>query len=239
MKRILMSAVILGVLALALGFGADTERRAEAAPLGAAWNVSVSNVGPNQASFQWNPSGWGVQQWVDISHWNGFYWQWQNAGPFGTWASSYTWSGLLSNTTYYVRVNTGLWDGTWLASDWAGFVTTQVAAPCYGNTLTITPYVVPQVINCPQSWVRIWTNRGDGASYFINEAITVCYSVSAPMYIRIVDILANGSQQTFLQGNDDGRGDCLPAQVTPPSGLERLVIYGASGASDSTYFYVR
>ena len=239
MKRILISAIVLGVLALAMGLGAESQRRAEAAPLGAAWNLRVSNIGPSQASFQWNASGWGVQQWVDISHWNGFYWQWQNAGPFGTWTSSHTWTGLLSNTTYYVRVNTGLWDGNWLASDWVGFATTQVATPCYGNTLTITPYVVPNVINCGQSWVKIWTDRGEGSSYFINEAIRVCYSVSAPMYIRILDILANGSQQVLLQGNDDGRGDCIPARVTPPTGLERIIIYGANGSSDSTSFYVR
>jgi len=58
------------------------------------------------------------------------------------------------------------------------------------------------------------------------------------MYIRIVDILANGAQQTFISGYDDGRGDCLPGYVTPPPGLERMIITGANGASDSTYFNV-
>jgi hypothetical protein len=240
---------VAGLVAFAIGFGASNSSRVEAAPLGAATNVYVSNISAYQASFQWNPSGWGYTQWVDISHWNGSYWQWQNAGPFGGYDSSYTWTNLLPNTTYYVRVNTGIWTGQWLASDWVRFDTTGYSGGnCYPGTTGIynqpgygQQYVVPQVIQCPppQSYgVQIWTDRGENGRYDVGDPIRVCYSVSMPMYVQIVDMQSNG-QHMLLQGYDDGRGDCINAYITPPRGRESITIYGQNGATDTTHFRVR
>jgi hypothetical protein len=94
---------------------------------------------------------------------------------------------------------------------------------------------------CPpsSSWVKIWTERGDGATYRIGDSVRVCYSVGRPMQIEIVDILADGRRQTFAKGYDDGTGDCIQGRVTPPTGYERMVIYGENGLTASTYFYVR
>jgi len=239
LKRGLVSLLMAGLVALAIGFGATTHDRAEAAPLGAATNLSVSNISANQASFTWNPSGWGYTQWVDISHWNGSYWQWQNAGPFGGYDSSYTWSNLLSNTTYYVRVNTGLWNGQWLATDWVRFDTPGNSCYQQGG---YQPYVVPNVITCPPpqgGGVNIWIDRGENSRYRVGEPIRVCYSVSYPMYVQIIDYMANGTTNTLLSGYDDGRGDCINAQVTPPKGDEHITIYGQGGATDTSHFRVR
>ncbi len=242
MKRGISTLFLAGLVAVAIGFAAATSGQVEAAPYGAATNLSVSNVSAYQASFQWSSSGWGYTQWVDISHWNGSYWQWQNAGPLGGGDSFYTWTGLLPNTTYYVRVNTGLWTGQWLASDWVRF-DTPGNGNCYGGYSQpggyVQPYVIPQVIPCqPQSGVQIWTDRGEDARYRINDPIRICYSVSSPMYIQIVDMQGNG-QHTLLQGYDDGRGDCIQAQITAPRGPEEITIYGQNGASDTTHFRVR
>jgi hypothetical protein len=242
MKRLVSSVVLATLLALAVVIAAAPQREAEAAPPGAAWGVTAYNVTSSSASFSWHSSGWGTQQWVDLSFWNGSYWQWLHAGPLGTWANSYTWNSLQPNTTYYVRVNTGTWWGEWLASDWSVFTTTGFVTPCYSPTYNYPYGYGPSVITCPPTasgaWVRIWTQGGNGATYHVNQTIQVCYQVSHPMYIRIIDILANGAQQTFIQGYDDGRGDCLPGLVTPPTGLERMIIYGANGSTDSTYFNV-
>jgi len=184
MKRFLLSVVLAAIAALGLGLGSATDRRAEAAPPGAAWNLYAYNVSATQASFTWTSSGWGTQQWVDLSFWNGYYWQWQNGGPLGTWATSYTWTSLQPNTTYYVRINTGTWYGVWLASDWVAFTTPGAINPCYGTYGVPTNPYGSSIIACPNpgAWVRIWTQGGDGATYRVNQTIRVCYQVSYPMY---------------------------------------------------------
>jgi hypothetical protein len=82
-------------------------------------------------------------------------------------------------------------------------------------------------------------DRGEYSTYRVGEGITVCYSVSRPMSFRIIDYPSNGSQSTFTSGHDDGRGDCIRGYITPPTGLERLTIYGENGATDTANFYVR
>jgi hypothetical protein len=249
LKRGILSLLMAGLVAAAISFGASSSGRVEAAPLGAATSLYVSNISSYQASFQWNPSGWGYTQWLDISHWNGSYWQWQNAGPFGGNDSSYTWSGLLANTTYYARVNTGVWTGQWLATDWVRFDTAGSNVNCYGGGPGVynqqgygQGYLAPQVIQCPppqqSAAVQIWTDRGEGARYDVGDNIKVCYSVSMPMYVQIIDKQDNG-QHTLLSGYDDGRGDCINAYITPPRGRESITIYGQGGASDTTHFRVR
>jgi hypothetical protein len=79
----------------------------------------------------------------------------------------------------------------------------------------------------PPSRLSISTNR---SSYNIGDPIQVCYQVPAPGPVTITDILANGTQQTFFSGYDDGTGGCLPGTVTPPAGTECLRIqFGGGG----------
>ncbi|HLF78855.1 MAG TPA: hypothetical protein VJB57_15355 [Dehalococcoidia bacterium] len=252
MKRSLLTLVVAGIAALSLGFALKSAPSAEAAPQGAAWNLNPYSVTCNQASFSWQASGWGTQQWLDLSHWNGFYWQWEHAGAFGTWASSHTWHGLKSNTTYYVRVNTGTWWGQWLASDWVSFHTPSCQIPpqpCTygsgpGSQLIICPpkpvcppvstQVVPQVIaqtGC------IWTDR---ANYGVGQQVVYCYRVSQPMYINIVVSKPDGSQVGVVQGYDDGRGDCIYNLYTGlPVGTRTVYMYGPGGQLlDTTQFTV-
>ncbi len=183
MKRSVLSITSALVLAATLGFMGMIASGAEAAPPGAAYNVNPYNVTCNQASVSWNASGWGVQQWVEFSHFNGFYWQSDWSGAFSTWQNNTTRSGLVANTTYYVRVATGTWDGYWLYSDWASFNTPS----CGGGIVGHCPVISgggPFFIISPANDVCI--DRGDGGVYHVGEQIKVCYDVGYPRYIKIV-----------------------------------------------------
>jgi hypothetical protein len=239
MKRLLLAFVVAGITALSIGFAFKVTSSAEAAPQGAAWNLNPYGVSCSQASFNWQSSGWGTQQWLDLSHWNGYYWQWEHAGAFPTWGGSHTWNGLLPNTLYYVRVNTGTWWGQWIPSDWVSFQTPSCQQPCgYGGgpnaQLVLCPpqnqcgvgtqiVIGPQVIN--QNCV--WTDR---ATYGVGQQVVYCYRVSQPMYINIVVTKPDGSQVGVVQGYDDGRGDCIYNLYTGlPLGTRTIYMYGPNG----------
>jgi hypothetical protein len=237
MKRSILAFLVAGVAALSLGIAFKPVSSAEAAPPGAAWNLRTHNVSCNQASFNWQASGWGTQQWLDLSHWNGYYWQWEHAGAFGTWGSSYTWYGLIPNTTYYIRVNTGTWWGEWIGGDWVRFDTAscfpqpqpcgygpnaQIICPPQPNCPNATTLVVPNVIVGTRGCV--WTDR---THYGIGQQVVYCYRVSQPMYINIVVTKPDGIQVGVVQGYDDGRGDCIYNLYTgAPSGVRTVRMYG-------------
>ena len=64
----------------------------------------------------------------------------------------------------------------------------------------------------------------DKSQYVLGESLRFCYTVPAPGEIAIFDLLPNGQRNTVLSGYDDGRGDCIAATVTPPTGRECLRI---------------
>ncbi|MEX2236963.1 MAG: PT domain-containing protein [Dehalococcoidia bacterium] len=111
-------------------------------------------------------------------------------------------------------------------------------APTPAPTTEPTPEPTPVPTQPPTDSVSVTVDRGEGATYQVDDSITICYTVSRPMQIDIVDISADGSTKTLLSGMDDGQGDCFSGVVAPPIGLEEIVIYGENGAQDSTYFYV-
>lgn len=68
--------------------------------------------------------------------------------------------------------------------------------------------------------------------YTVGQAIDVCYRVSAPGQIRIIDQIEEDTPTTFFSGYDDGTGGCIPGTITPPTGRECLSIvftYSADG----------
>ena len=105
-----------------------------------------------------------------------------------------------------------------------------------GNGQTQTCFqVVGQQPPPPPTSLAIYTDR---QQYFIGSPIQVCYRVPAPGPITIIDILANGVQQTFLSGYDDGTGGCVAGVVTPPAGTECLRINFGVSLSSQTCFRV-
>jgi hypothetical protein len=64
----------------------------------------------------------------------------------------------------------------------------------------------------------------DRTSYRFGDPIRVCYGVPGPGPVTITDKLANGQQQVFISGYDDGTGGCVPGTVTPPAGTECMAI---------------
>lgn len=114
---------------------------------------------------------------------------------------------------------------------------TPTRTPTPWPTRTPTPTPVPQ----SEVTVSIWTDRTD---YTVGDPVQVCYSVSRAGHVRLTDFTTDGSTRVFLDGIDDGRGDCLPGTITGPAGTERVRIdfFGASGetlASASATFIVK
>jgi len=84
----------------------------------------------------------------------------------------------------------------------------------------------------------IWTDR---RQYRIGDTIRICYTVSQPGYIRIVDTSSDGRSQVLLSGTD-GTGGCRTGTISPPAGTERLrieaIVGGAVVASHEVAFTV-
>lgn len=81
-------------------------------------------------------------------------------------------------------------------------------------------------------------DRGNGATYAPGDYIRLCYTVSRPMYIQIVDYPTSGGAETILAGNDDGTGGCIDGTVEPPAGQETITIYGEEGSQASVTFSI-
>lgn len=82
-----------------------------------------------------------------------------------------------------------------------------------------------------QHCTAVWTNR---SQYTIGDSIQVCYSVPFAAHIRLTDIEADGTPQTW-EGDDDGTGGCLVGTVTPPTGTEhfRIDVYQGTAVYQS------
>jgi hypothetical protein len=231
MKRLLTLAFALLIVGFALMPGGRTERTS-AAPYGAAYNMYPYNVTCTSVALQWTPSGFGAQQWVDLSHWNGYYWQWDEGGPLGTYTNSFQWNSLIPGTTYYVRIDTGTWDGYWLASDWVRFDTPYCGpgpGPVGGSRCGGGPVYA------------VCTNRGTNGLYVLGEAVTICYDVPAyGTYVYIRTVLPNGQVNTLFQpGYDDGRGDCQTGTAGGVLGRRDVYFYNQAGqVVASTYYRV-
>ena len=224
MKRLLVPLLALMITVLALLPTGHT-RTAGAAPYGAAYNLYTYNLTCNSVGLQWTPSGFGAQQWVDLSHWNGYYWQWDEGGPLGTYTNTFSWNSLIPGTTYYVRIDTGTWDGYWLASDWVRFDTPY----CGGGPGPVG------MTRCggPAGQYAVCVNRGTNGLYILGEAVTVCYDVPAyGTYVRIVTLLPNGQTTSPFNpatGYDDGRGDCVTGTAGGVLGTRTVYFYNEYG----------
>jgi len=237
----------LGVAALC-GLSIQIGGRAEAAASYFTVNQACGTSGIGvDTTVQWqgmNPAA--SQVYVDLSEYNNGWVPdtYASSGALSPNQSSFLWVSLVPNTTYYVRVNTGVWTGQWLPTDWVRFDTPGYSGPnCYQPYGSYAqPYVVPNVITCPPPGggtnVNIWVDKGEGGRYHVGDSIRVCYSVSQPMYVQIIDYMSDGQQNNLRSGYDDGRGGCFLAQVTPPRGREHITIYGQGGSSDTVNFRV-
>jgi hypothetical protein len=70
----------------------------------------------------------------------------------------------------------------------------------------------------------VWVTKGEGATYSIGEPITVCYWVSQPMYVQVTNKTPNGTN-IIVNGNDDGRGNCVTSTVGSPAGQRTTTLY--------------
>jgi hypothetical protein len=65
--------------------------------------------------------------------------------------------------------------------------------------------------------VGITVDKGEGSTYFIDDPIKTCYTVSRSVYVKFIDT-QGGVSTTILEGLDDGAGVCFDARMTPPTG---------------------
>jgi hypothetical protein len=101
------------------------------------------------------------------------------------------------------------------------------------------PNFKPILVGIDPNRLRISTDK---AQYALGESMRFCYTVPAPGEIAIIDELPDGQRRTVLSGYDDGRGDCIAATVTPPTGREclriRYFLAGGGSISRQTCFQV-
>jgi hypothetical protein len=95
------------------------------------------------------------------------------------------------------------------------------SAPAPGASPEGRAQVEPAIVPGHRPSLRIWTDR---RHYYVGDDLRVCYRVPGPGRIQITDILPDGHRQVLWSYYEDGRGNCLWAWVTPPTGKECLVL---------------
>lgn len=93
---------------------------------------------------------------------------------------------------------------------------------------TATPGPAPSTPSVP---LRIWSDRG---GYHPGDTVKFCYDVPGPGAVRITDISPDGAEQTVVEQDDDGSGDCFAGTIIPPAGDECLRLEFSGAAGDGT-----
>jgi hypothetical protein len=216
--------------------------------------------GSIRLSLSWASFNLGIQ-FVDLSLFNNgwFPGTFLGAGPLPGFQNSLVWDGLLPGARHFVRVNTLTAFG-WQPSPTFSFFTRSdcfrqppclpfAPGPCQppppppppppGRCVPVAPAVlifppVPSVGGC----VTVDPFLRFGAP------VVFCYSVTQPMFVRIVVFKPDGTSYEVVDGFDDGRGDCVsPGAAGFPPGPRSVFMYGglqsASQLFDQTSFTVR
>jgi hypothetical protein len=108
---------------------------------------------------------------------------------------------------------------------------------CFEVVRPPTPAPAPPAAG--QVRLTIEPNR---SAFRVGERFRLCYTVPGPGEVVITDIRPDGTRVVVLAGLDDGRGDCLVAEVTPPTGREciRIEFRNSRGSSaDEVCFQVQ
>jgi hypothetical protein len=100
----------------------------------------------------------------------------------------------------------------------SGIQTTPAGAPEMASGAA-APAIAP--VLPPPPALRIWTDR---KTYYLGDSLRVCFRVPAPGNIQIIDLMPDGSRHVLWSWYDDGRGDCMLAYITPPTGTECLLL---------------
>jgi hypothetical protein len=80
----------------------------------------------------------------------------------------------------------------------------------------------------------VYTARGDNAVYALGESVTICYTVTQPMYVRIVVQRPDGSSSVALDAYDHGTGGCLaPLATGLPPGQRTVTMYAGLDAANA------
>jgi len=262
-KSAALAIAVAGLLALGAAYHGTAAEAAPSYPN--ADNVRLSQQclpdGRVRLNINWTSYGLGPQ-WVDLSVFNngfifGTFLGW---GPLSPYTNSLSWDGLLPNTQHFLRVN-ALTPYGWTASQTVTIFTQScggcpqilisppIASPCPPppppppplTCATGGPYAAPAIIISPGISACVTANK---PVYFIGEQLTVCYTVSQPMWVNIVGTRPNGSTYAVVTGYDDGTGGCVsPGPVGFPFGTRTLTMYGgvysASQVLDTAQFTVQ
>lgn len=95
--------------------------------------------------------------------------------------------------------------------------------PQYTSSAIWSSFMIQPSASSPTSaQVSIWVEPKGQVSFRIGDPVTICYSVSRPVYVKILACRENQSCMTVLKGQDDGTGDCLPWTVGSPAGQRTL-----------------
>ncbi len=198
-----------------------------------------------RVDLRWTTNNVGAQ-WMDLSLFNNDFQAgtFQTQGPLPSTQTGTSWDGLTPNSWYVGRVNT-LTPYGWFASQPLAFMTPLDCLSAGAATAYYPPPTPASCLNLPPTGQPngcVWTARDDYLTYTVGEPVVYCYTVTQPMYVRIVAQRPDGSVTTITDHFDPGTGACIgPYQASFPLGLRTISMYGGPGYQllSQTHFYVR
>lgn len=91
-------------------------------------------------------------------------------------------------------------------------------APGTGPARAAPPSAVP---GAQDPGLTLTLDRGDGATYYVGETMTVCISASRPATVRLVHTQGTAASSVIYQGQLSEQ-QCSSGPITPPVGTESL-----------------
>ena len=203
-------------------------------------NLSISNITSSSADFSWTKGDDGDTAWQIVYSTDANFDK-DAATPIDVNTTSYSFSELNANTTYYVAVRTYAGSGEGEQSAWVttSFKTEKVAVPATGFTDNFETDKGWDLINgtCPNKWViGTGTNNGGSKSLYISQdgtSYASSYGSSSLVYASMLLRFEAGDYTVAYDWmcNGEGTYDFMRVGLVPASvGLSASTSYSSLGS---------
>ena len=206
-------------------------------------NLSISNITSSSADFSWTKGDDGDTAWQIVYSTDANFDK-DAATPIDVNTTSYSFSELNANTTYYVAVRTYAGSGEGEQSAWVttSFKTEKVAVPATGFTDNFETDKGWDLINgtCPNKWViGTGTNNGGSKSLYISQdgtSYASSYGSSSLVYASMLLRFEAGDYTVAYDWmcNGEGSYDFMRVGLVPASvGLSASTSYSSLGSGST------
>ena len=206
-------------------------------------NLSISNITSSSADFSWTKGDDGDTAWQIVYSTDANFDK-DAATPIDVNTTSYSFSELNANTTYYVAVRTYAGRGEGEQSAWVttSFKTEKVAVPATGFTDNFETDKGWDLINgtCPNKWViGTGTNNGGSKSLYISQdgtSYASSYGSSSLVYASMLLRFEAGDYTVAYDWmcNGEGTYDFMRVGLVPASvGLSASTSYSSLGSGST------